>query len=142
MFWLGIQRQISIDYTLDEDGPEDAILNAANDARWIECSVPPLPDDINISALYDCIEHTYGKVTVEIAEKPFADGGHRISYHGKPKSFDGRGKLSGCETVVMKRFIRQKTGDVSQDYFSVMRAQCVAAYLATKFNKVSPIGSK
>ena len=127
---------------MDEEGPEDAILNEARDARWIECSIPPLPDDINSSALHDCIEHTYGKVTVEIADKPFADGGHRISYHGKARSSDGRRKLSGCETVVMKRFIRQKKGDVSQDYFSVMKAQFVAAYLATKFNKVSPIGSK
>ena len=132
-----------MDYVLTENGPEDVKMNDATDVRWMECVIPTLPNDVNITRkLMTCIEHNYDKKRIERAEQPFAEGGQRLCYHGKLISTDRRNNSISTETIVMKRFKKFLNRDSKQEYIDLMETQFTAAYLATEFNKVSPAGSK
>ena len=138
---LGISRKKSVEYTLKETGPH--IMIEKKEGRLIECTIPTEQDDLDITTkLMHFIEHKFDKKLIKRAEQPFAEGGQRISYHGKLISTDQQNNSSSSETIVMKRFKEHDNRDGKQQYIELMETQYTAAYMATEFNKVSPAGSK
>lgn len=77
---------------------------------------------------------------VKKARDPFSEGTQRISYHGMKADYSEGG---AHEKIVLKEFKYVGSGrDRRADYIEIMETQCVAAFLASEFNKVSPCRSK
>ena len=131
------------DFSISETEPDDldeTHLEPQRKVHWLTCTINILDNIRDIKEHIGSINHSWSNKMVKKARHPFAEGAQRISYHGMRMNY-AEGEED--EKIVLKEF--KHTGserDRRSDYVEIMETQCVAAFMASEFNKVAPAGSK
>ena len=131
------------DFSISETEPDDleeSHLEPQRKVHWLTCTINILDNIRDIKEHIGSINHSWSNKMVKKARHPFAEGAQRISYHGMTMNY-AEGEED--EKIVLKEFKHTGSGrDRRSDYVEIMETQCVAAFMASEFNKVSPPGSK
>ena len=131
------------DFSISDTEPDDldeSHLEPQRKVHWLTCTINFLYNIRDIKEHIGSINHSWSNKMVKKARKPFAEGAQRISYHGMRMNY-AEGEED--EKIVLKEFKHTGTGrDRRSDYVEIMETQCVAAFMASEFNKVAPPGSK
>ena len=131
------------DFNISETEPDDleeSHLEPQKNVHWLTCTINILDNVRNIKEHIGSINHNWSNKMVKKARHPFAEGAQRISYHGMRMNY-AEGEED--EKIVLKEFKHTGSGrDRRSDYVEIMETQCVAAFMASEFNKVAPPGSK
>ena len=131
------------DFSISETEPDDldeSHLEPQKNVHWLTCTINILDNVRNIKEHIGSINHNWSNKMVKKARHPFAEGAQRISYHGMRMNY-AEGEED--EKIVLKEFKHTGSGrDRRSDYVEIMETQCVAAFMASEFNKVAPPGSK
>ena len=108
--------------------------------HWLECTINAQDNIRDIKEKIGSIDHKWSNKMVKKALQPFAEGTQRISYHGMRMDYN---EGADHQRIVLKEFKHTGSGrDRRSDYMEIMETQCVAAFMASEFNKVAPSGSK
>ena len=103
--------------------------------HWLKCLIDKLQDLKDINHHIRTIHYKWSTVIVKKAKYPFTEGAQRISYHGQRMNYRDERQN---EHIVIKEFKHVGCGgDRRSDYIEIMETQCVAAFMATEFNKVA-----
>ena len=131
------------DFSISETEPDDleeSHLEPQRKVHWLTCTINILDNIRDIKEHIGSINHSWSNKMVKKARHPFAEGAQRISYHGMRMNY-AEGEED--EKIVLKEFKHTGSGrDRRSDYVEIMETQCVAAFMASEFNKVAPAGSK
>ena len=131
------------DFSISETEPDDleeSHLEPQRKVHWLTCTINILDNIRDIKEHIGSINHSWSNKMVKKARHPFAEGAQRISYHGMRMNY-AEGEED--EKIVLKEFKHTGSGrDRRSDYVEIMETQCVAAFMASEFNKVAPLGSK
>ena len=131
------------DFSISETEPDDleeSHLEPQRKVHWLTCTINILDNIRDIKEHIGSINHSWSNKMVKKARHPFAEGAQRISYHGMRMNY-AEGEED--EKIVLKEFKHTGSGrDRRSDYVEIMETQCVAAFMASEFNKVAPPGSK
>ena len=131
------------DFSISETEPDDleeSHLEPQRKVHWLTCTINILDSIRDIKEHIGSINHSWSNKMVKKARHPFAEGAQRISYHGMRMNY-AEGEED--EKIVLKEFKHTGSGrDRRSDYVEIMETQCVAAFMASEFNKVAPSGSK
>ena len=128
------------DYSISDAEPDSAELTPIQKVHWLTCLIGKLDIIQDIKHQIGTINHKWSNAMVKKAKHPFAEGAQRISYHGQRMNYSEGGKN---EKIVLKEFKYIGSGrDRRTDYIEIMETQCVAAFMAMEFNKLTPPGSK
>ena len=131
------------DFSISETEPDDleeSHLEPQKNVHWLTCTINILDNVRNIKEHIGSINHNWSNKMVKKVRHPFAEGAQRISYHGMRMNY---AEGDEDEKIVLKEFKHTGSGrDRRSDYVEIMETQCVAAFMASEFNKVAPPGSK
>ena len=115
-------------------------LEPQKEVHWLECTINAQDNIRDIKEKIGSIDHKWTNKMVKKALQPFAEGTQRISYHGMRMDYN---EGADHERIVLKEFKHTGSGrDRRSDYMEIMETQCVAAFMASEFNKLAPSGSK
>ena len=119
---------------------KESHLEPQKEVHWLECTINAQDNIRDIKEKIGSIDHKWSNKMVKKALQPFAEGTQRISYHGMRMDYN---EGADHERIVLKEFKHTGSGrDRRSDYMEIMETQCVAAFMASEFNKVAPSGSK
>ena len=134
-------RQSLKDFSLSHFGPDEIEMETLETAHRCECFIPADSEDTSFKKKLRTIGHVWTGIKIKKAPNPFAQGGQRITYHGKRLDIDRWGQQEKC--IVLKEFKHLGMGrDRREEYMGIMEIQFTAAVLAAEFNKITPSNSK
>ena len=131
------------DYSISDIEPDELNeddLEPQRKVHWLTCTINAISNIRDIKEHIGSINQSWSEKMVKKARDPFAEGAQRISYHGMRMNYAAEEEH---EKIVLKEFKHTGSGrDRRSDYIEIMETQCVAAFLAQEFSKITPPGSK
>ena len=128
------------DFSISDVEPNHADMTPLEKVHWLTCLIGELDNLSDVRRHIGTINHKWSDAMVKKAKQPFAEGAQRISFHRQRMNYT---EGSRNDQIVMKEFKFFGSGrDCRSDYIEIMETQCVAAFMAKEFNKLSPKGSK
>ena len=129
------------EFSLSHLGPDETEMKALETTHCCECFIPTDSEDTSFKKKLRTIRHIWTDIKIKIAPNPFAQGGQRITYHGKWVDVNKYGQQE--KYIVLKEFKYFGMGrDRREEYMGIMETQFTAAILAAEFNKLTPGNSK
>lgn len=126
-------------FSLSRLGPDEAEMGNLEGVTCVECIIRT--ESANVQKKLRQIKHNWKNIEIKKAHNPFAQGGQRISYHGK--MLEGNRYRQQEQYIVLKEFKHHELGrDRREEYMQIMETQFTAGVLADEFNKIAPSGSK
>ena len=112
-------RQSLKDFSLSHFGPDEIEMETLETAHRCECFIPTDSEDTSFKKKLRTIGHVWTGIKIKKAPNPFAQGGQRITYHGKRLDIDRWGQQEKC--IVLKEFKHLGMGrDRREEYMGIM----------------------